>query len=111
MSSLADAMTSSNGPGLRDAMTGKQMSKSATGRDRTPALQGPPSESNGHLSDMEGYADDEVVGSQGTERNRRGPMERAIPSVTDQVGEQVADVFKDFLEKYVKSLGHDYYLY
>ena len=107
MSSVADAIINSDRAALEDTTTWKEFSKSESGRDRPPGLQGPPSESNGHLSDMEGYPDDEVVGSRVTERNRRGPMNRAIPPVTDQVGERVADVFGDFLEKYAGSFGHN----
>ena len=106
MSSIADAITRSDRPGLKATTTWKELSKPASGRDKTPRLQGPPSESNGHLSDTEEYPDDEVVGSRITERNRRGPMDRAIPPVTDQVGERVADVFGDFLEKYAGPFGH-----
>ena len=105
MSSIADAIISSDRPGLKDTTTWKELSKPANGHDRTPGPQGPPSESNGHLSDTEGYPDDEVVGSRVIERNRRGPMDRAIPPVNDQVGERVADVFGDFLEKYAGPVG------
>ena len=72
------------------------------GARSSPRPQGPPSESNGHLSDVEGFPDDEVVGVRGTVRNRpRNPMDQAIPKVTDEIGERVADVFEEFLDKYV----------
>ena len=65
----------------------------------------PPSESAGAgaYSDMEtGFADDEVVGARGTDRNRpRDPMARAVPRVVDRVGEKVAEEFEAFLEGYV----------
>ena len=104
MASLADVILSSDKLGLRDGAARKGTPKLASVRNSTPRPQAPPSESNGHLSDMEGFLDDEVVGTQGTDRNRRGPMDRAIPPVTDEVGERVADVFGGFLEKYDASL-------
>ena len=61
----------------------------------SPAPYGP-SESNGALSDVEGFAEDEVVGARGTDRNRpKDPMARAVPRVVDQVGEE----FENFLEQ------------
>ena len=60
----------------------------------------PPSESNA-LSDVEGFADDEVVGLRGTDRNRpKDPMSRTVPRVVDKVGEKVAEEFENFLEQY-----------
>ena len=65
----------------------------------SPAPYGP-SESNGALSDVEGFAEDEVVGARGTDRNRpKDPMARAVPRVVDQVGEKVAEEFELFLEQ------------
>ena len=65
----------------------------------SPAPYGP-SESNGALSDVEGFAEDEVVGARGTDRNRpKDPMARAVPRVVDQVGEKVAEEFESFLEE------------
>ena len=65
----------------------------------SPAPYGP-SESNGALSDVEGFAEDEIVGARGTDRNRpKDPMARAVPRVVDQVGEKVAEEFENFLEQ------------
>lgn len=69
----------------------------------SPRPSGPPSESNGALSDVEGFADDEVVGVRGTDRNRaRDPMAQAVPKVVDKVGEKVAEEFENFLDQYAK---------
>lgn len=59
----------------------------------------PPSEINGGLSDVEGFADDEVVGSRGTGNRPRDPLAAAISKVVDRVGEKVAEEFENFLEK------------
>ena len=67
---------------------------------RQPRSSVPPSESNA-FSDVEGFADDEVVGARGTDRNRpRDPMSKAVPRVVDKVGEKVAEEFENFLEQY-----------
>ena len=72
-----------------------------TGPRSSPRPHGPPSESNGALSDAEGFPDDEVVGIRGTDRNRpRDPMAQAIPKVVDRVGEKVAEEFENFLDQY-----------
>lgn len=71
-----------------------------TGPRSSPRPHGPPSESNGALSDAEGFADDEVVGIRGTDRNRpRDPMAQAVPKVVDRVGEKVAEEFENFLDR------------
>ena len=75
-------------------------SRLPNGQRSSPAPYGPPSESNGALSDVEGFPDDEVVGARGTDRNRpRDPMARAVPRVVDRVGETVAEEFENFLEQ------------
>ena len=67
----------------------------------SPRPYGPPSESNGALSDVEGFPDDEIVGARGTARNRaRDPMAQAVPKVVDKVGEKVAEEFENFLDQY-----------
>lgn len=78
-------------------------------RNRQPGPRGqsanrsspqPPSDINGGLSDVEGFADDEVVGSRGTGNRPRDPLAAAISRVVDRVGEKVAEEFENFLEKY-----------
>jgi DNA replication licensing factor MCM6 len=102
MSSIVDALMSDNAE-HRDAAQKKdslQPPNRQTPQRSSPRPQGPPSESNGPVSDAEGYPDDEVVGTRGTDRNRpKNPMDRAIPKVTDEIGERVADVFEEFLDK------------
>ena len=104
MSSIVDALLNSDNPDFDLAIQKKSTSKIPNGRSRqqsSPRPQGPPSESNGHHSDVEGFADDEVVGVRGTDRNRaRNPMDRAVPKVVDEVGEKVAEEFETFLDGY-----------
>lgn len=52
--------------------------------------------SDGDTSDAGGFPEDEAVGPRGLQRN---PMDRDIPKVTDKVGERIAQVFAEFLEK------------
>lgn len=82
-------------------------------RNRRPGPRGqsanrsspqPPSDINGGLSDVEGFADDEVVGSRGTGNRPRDPLAAAISKVVDRVGEKVAEEFENFLEKYASKL-------
>lgn len=102
MSSIVDALMSDGGE-PRDAPQKKgslHPPNRQTPQRSSPRPAGPPSESNGPVSDAEGYPDDEVVGARGTDRTRpRNPMDRAIPKVTDEIGERVADVFEEFLDK------------
>lgn len=100
MSSLVDAVINSDlnlTPASSDRQTPGQH-RQPTNRS-SPRPRGPPSESNGHLSDAEGFPDDEVVGIMGTDRNRpRNPLDRAVPRVVDQIGEVVQLRFGEFLE-------------
>ena len=102
MSSVVEGLLTSDNPDL-DLATGSRRngaSKMPNGR-RASRSSIPPSESNGALSDVEGFPDDEVVGARGTDRNRpRDPMARAVPRVVDRVGEKVAEEFESFLDKY-----------
>ncbi len=105
MSSIVDAILNSDNPDLDlAAAVGRNgASRPSNGRSAqrsSPRPYGPPSESNGALSDAEGFPDDEVVGLRGTDRNRpRDPMARAVPQVVDKVGEKVAEEFENFLEQ------------
>ena len=102
MSSIVDAPVSSDNVGLRFVNRKNETGQTPNGRvrQRSARPQGPPSESNGHLSDPEGLPDDEVVGLRGTDRNRpRNPMDRAVPKVVDEVGEKVAEEFERFLDQ------------
>ena len=106
MSSIVDGLLRSDNPDL-DFAAGRRPNgtpSARNGRNRqrsSPRPYGPPSESNGALSDTEGFPDDEVVGLRGTDRNRRqDPMRREVPKVADQVGEKVAEEFEHFMEGY-----------
>lgn len=108
MSSIIDAVISSdNTDRISDRRTSNNGGGAPNGRERirsSPRPRGPPSESNGALSDPEGFPDDEVVGLRGTDRTRpRNPMDRAVPKVVDKVGEKVAEEFEKFLDMYITS--------
>ena len=102
MSSIIDGRINSDNPDL-DPAAGRQRNgdtRISNGRN-APRSSMPPSESNGALSDVEGFTDDEVVGARGTDRNRpKDPMARPVPRVVDRVGEKVAEEFENFLEQY-----------
>ena len=61
--------------------------------------RGPPSESAGAPSEIDGFHDDEVVGVRGTVARPRGPP-GDIPKVVDRLGEALVGIFEIFLEKY-----------
>ena len=61
--------------------------------------RGPPSESAGAPSELDGFPDDEVVGVRGTVSRPRGPP-GDIPKVVDELGEVLVGQFEAFLEKY-----------
>ncbi|KAL8951910.1 MAG: hypothetical protein Q9222_002155, partial [Ikaeria aurantiellina] len=110
MSSVVDGLIHSDNRDL-DFAAGRRANGStnaANGRSRqrsSPRPYGPPSESNGALSDVEGFPDDEVVGIRGTDRNRpRDPMRREVSKVVDQVGEKVAEEFENFMDNYIEDI-------
>lgn len=98
MSSAVGTPINSDNPASDLTADGKITTPRANGKTTRP--HGPPSESNGALSDVEGFPDDEVVGIRGTDRNRpRDPMAQAVPKVVDKVGEKVAEEFENFLDQ------------
>lgn len=103
MSSIVDGLINSDKPDLDLAPGARTNGASKVPNGRTARRSSiPPSESNGALSDVEGFPDDEIVGARGTDRNRpRDPMARAVPKVVDRVGEKVAEEFENFLEQCV----------
>ena len=109
MSSVVDGLLTSENPDLDLAAGSRKngVQKMSNGRSAQRSSM-PPSESNGALSDVEGFPDDEIVGVRGTDRNRpRDPMARAVPKVVDRVGEKVAEEFESFLEQYaVLTVGY-----
>ena len=101
MSSVINGLLNSDNPDLDLAVGARTNGASKLPNARRAQRSSiPPSESNGALSDGEGFPDDEVVGARGTDRNRpRDPMARAVPRVVDRVGEKVAEEFENFLDK------------
>ena len=101
MSSITNGLNSSDHPASDATVHAQQNGASKPpSHSRAPSRSSiPPSESNAY-SDVEGFADDEVVGVRGTDRNRpKDPMARAVPRVVDKVGEKVAEEFENFLEQ------------
>ncbi|KAL8856870.1 MAG: hypothetical protein Q9178_006587 [Gyalolechia marmorata] len=110
MAAIVDRMLSSDNAefdlaaGRRSNGTSNQPNRRNRQRS-SPRPYGPPSESNGALSDVEGFPDDEVVGVRGTDRNRpRDPMQREVPKVVDLVGEKVAEEFENFMENFIEDI-------
>ena len=80
--------------------TSRASNRPTGGLRSSPRPYGPPSESNGPLSDADGFPDDEVVGVRGTDRTRpRDPMAQAVPKVVARVGEKVAEESENFLDQ------------
>lgn len=102
MSSIVDGLLTSDNPDLDLAAGSRKNGPPKMPNSRSAQRSSiPPSESNGALSDVEGFPDDEIVGVRGTDRNRpRDPMARAVPKVVDRVGEKVAEEFESFLDQY-----------
>ncbi|KAI9813700.1 MAG: MCM DNA helicase complex subunit mcm6 [Thelocarpon impressellum] len=109
MSSLVDAVLHSDSLGLDLAATpgsdGPTPGPQRQQRHNSSRPGGPPSESLGHRSDDEGFADDEVVGVRGNLKSRPGDLNRMVPKVVDVTGETVQQNFEDFLESFVEEPG------
>ena len=100
MSSTLGALLNSDAPSIGGRKAATRTPNGRNPQRSSPRPNGPLSESNGALSDGEGFQDDEVVGARGTDRNRpRDPMARAVPKVEDRVGEKVAEEFEKFLDQ------------
>jgi DNA replication licensing factor MCM6 len=97
MSSLLDAVLHSDAAPTPSSDAGNarrpQGIRSSSARPR-----GPPSESAGANSDVEGFPDDEVVGARGPGRRPNAPR-TDIPKVVDVTGETLSLRFQEFLEK------------
>lgn len=91
---FSDGAPASSAPGSSAPAPHRRQNVRSSSRPR-----GPPSESAGANSDIEGFPDDEVVGVRGTARRARGPP-GDIPKVVDAPGEKLVDEFENFLEKY-----------
>ena len=96
-----NGLNTSDNPGSDVTIRTQQNGTPKAGHGRAGSRSSvPPSESNA-FSDVEGFADDEVVGLRGTDRNRpKDPMSKNVPRVVDKVGEKVAEEFENFLEQY-----------
>ncbi|EER38358.1 DNA replication licensing factor mcm6 [Histoplasma capsulatum H143] len=100
MSSLFDAILQSELGS--NAGTGERPFPSS---DQPPSSRPhPPSESNGQMSEAEGFADDQVVGPGGSlPRRPRHPLYgRGPPPVQDVAGEKVQQAFEELLETHVE---------
>ena len=107
MSSVVGAILNSDNPDQDLAASRNGTPKNPNRRSvqrSSPRPHGPPSESNGALSDTEGFPDDEIVGVRGNRNRPQDPMARAVPKVVDKVGEKVAEEFEKFLEQCVTAL-------
>ncbi|KAF2432664.1 MCM-domain-containing protein [Tothia fuscella] len=101
MSSFLDGLfgseaPASSAPGSSAPLPARRQNVRSSSRPR-----GPPSESAGANSDVEGFPDDEVVGVRGNVRRVRGPP-GDIPKVVDQPGEMLVTEFEGFLENFME---------
>lgn len=101
MSSIVDAVLNSDNLGLNAAAT--PASSDAPPRRRrqnrsSSRPRAPPSESAGANSDIEGFADDEIVGARGTVKRAGAARGGEIPRVVDVTGEALSLRFEEFLE-------------
>ncbi|KAI9732088.1 MAG: MCM DNA helicase complex subunit mcm6 [Cirrosporium novae-zelandiae] len=110
MSSIIDALINSDNPDQDAAAdsTGRRNGRETIPRTGSPHRsssrpRGPPSESNGNISDPEGFADDEVVGRRRLNRQRpRTELDQQVPKVVDVTGETIRETFENFLEKHIE---------
>ncbi|KAL1981130.1 hypothetical protein VTN96DRAFT_3064 [Rasamsonia emersonii] len=100
MSSLFDAVLQSElGSSASAGGRERQWPRSDQPSSSRPQLT---SETNGPMSDVQGFPDDEVVGPNGAVNRLRNPYASAPPPVVDLAGEKVQQAFEDFLETYVE---------
>jgi hypothetical protein len=97
MSSLLDlALNSDAAP--TPASDAGSLRRSQQIRSSSARPRGPPSESAGANSDVEGDPDDEIVGARVPGRRTNAPR-TDIPKVVDVTGETLSLRFQEFLEK------------
>jgi DNA replication licensing factor MCM6 len=101
MTSFIDGIFGSDVPGPSTPASSGLPTGSARRRPERSSSRprGPPSESAGAPSEIDGFHDDEVVGVRGTVARPRGPP-GDVPKVVDRLGEALVGVFETFLEKY-----------
>ncbi|KAH7068834.1 MCM2/3/5 family-domain-containing protein [Paraphoma chrysanthemicola] len=102
MSSLLDAVLNSDAAPTPSSDAGNfrrsQQMRSSSARPR-----GPPSESAGANSDVEGFPDDEVVGGRIPGRRANAPR-TDVPRVVDVTGETLSLRFQEFLENFTEEI-------
>lgn len=99
MSSLFDAVLQSDTGSMLDSRGAQR-----PGSDQFPSSRPqPPSESNGPMSDVHVFPEDEVVGPNSSAVNRlRNPYVPGPPPVIDVAGEKVQQAFEELLETYME---------
>lgn len=110
MSSLVDAVINSDNLLSSDPAAGadqerqkrleRQRMQNGSRPPSSSRPRGPPSESAGARSDIDGMLDDDVLAAQQARRRRGvGRPRNDIPRAVDAIGENVQRRFQDFLEK------------
>lgn len=97
MSSLLDAVLNSDAAPTPSSDIGNAQ-RSQRMRSSSARPRGPPSESAGANNEIEGFADDEVVGARVPGRRANGPR-TDVPKVVDVTGETLSLRFQEFLER------------
>jgi DNA replication licensing factor MCM6 len=98
MSSLLDLALNSDAAPTPSASSDVGNARRAQIRSSSARPRGPPSESAGANSDVEGDPDDEIVGARVPGRRTNAPR-TDIPKVVDVTGETLSLRFQEFLEK------------
>ncbi|KAF2273532.1 MCM-domain-containing protein [Westerdykella ornata] len=102
MPSLLDAVLNSDSAPTPSSDVGNaHASRRMRGSSARP--RGPPSESAGANSDVEGFPEDEVLGGRVPGRRVNGPR-TDIPKVVDVTGEALSARFQEFLESFKEDL-------
>ncbi|KAK2780943.1 MCM DNA helicase complex subunit mcm6 [Emmonsiellopsis sp. PD_33] len=101
MSSLFDAILQSE---LGSVAESRERQGPQSDQPPSSSRPHPPSESNGQMSEAEGYADDQVVGPGGSlpKRPRHPLYARGPPPVQDVAGEKVQQGFEELLETHIE---------
>ncbi|EAT78666.2 DNA helicase [Parastagonospora nodorum] len=102
MSSLLDAVLNSDAAPTPSSDAGIP-GRTPRMRSSSARPRGPPSESNGANSDVEGFPDDEVVGARVPGRRTNGPR-TDVPRVVDVTAETLSLRFQEFLETFTEEI-------
>jgi hypothetical protein len=98
MSSLLDLALNSDAAPTPSASSDVGNARRSQIRSSSARPRGPPSESAGANSDVEGDPDDEIIGARVPGRRTNAPR-TDIPKVVDVTGETLSLRFQEFLEK------------